>query len=294
VNSTAIARTLFPVAVAVAAFLGCAPDRVVQGRPYTITFPKGADGKALLPLVVFLHGFTGNGVWDDQQLVKLAGQVDDKGFIYVQPNGTPNRRGQRYWNAADGCCAPAGSTVDDVAFLRSVIDDVKAQHPIDPARVLFVGYSNGGFMSLRMVCEASELVTAVAIIAGSTWSDPTRCGPGRPVSLLHVHGTGDKTIRFDGSAEDARPPSPVGRYPGARETNARFAARNGCRPTVTPLERIDIEKKMPGTETTPERHEGCPRDGAVELWSMDGAGHFPSFQDGATGRMLDWLLEHPR
>jgi polyhydroxybutyrate depolymerase len=281
-----------PIAL-VASLLGCAPDRVVQGRPYTLTAPQGSDPAKPLPLVVFLHGFTDNGVYDDLQLVKLRGQVDKKGFLYALPNGTPNGRGQRYWNAADGCCAPAGSTVDDVSFLRAVINDVSAQHAVDPSRVFFMGYSNGGFMTLRMVCEASELVTAVAIIAGSTWSDPARCGPGRPVSLLHVHGTADPTVHYDGSTTEAHGSSPIGKYPGARETNARFAARNGCGTTITQQGRLDLEKAA-GDETTVERYEGCPRDGAVELWSMDGAGHFPSFNDGATTRMLDWLMEHPR
>jgi polyhydroxybutyrate depolymerase len=265
----------------------------VQGRPYSLTVPAGSDPATALPLVVFLHGYTGNGVFDDLQLAKLRAQVDAKRFIYAQPNGTPNGRGQRYWNAADGCCAPAGSDVDDVGFLRALIADVQGQHPVDPGRVLLVGYSNGGFMALRMVCEASELVTGVVVIAGSTWSDPARCGSGRPVSLLHVHGTADQTIHYEGSTEEARPPSPIGRYPGARETNARFAARNGCGTTTTTLDPIDIERSD-AAETTRQRFEGCPRDGEVELWTMAGAGHFPRFQDGATARMLDWLLERPR
>jgi polyhydroxybutyrate depolymerase len=168
-----------------------------------------------------------NGVFDDMQIVKLRAQVDAKRFIYAQPSGTPNSRGQRYWNATDGCCAPADSDVDDVAFLRAVIEDVKTQHPVDPARVFLVGFSNGGFMALRMACDASEVVTAVVNIAGSTWADPARCGPGRPVSILHLHGTADATIHFEGSSAPAKSPSPVGRYAGAKETNARFAAPVG-------------------------------------------------------------------
>jgi polyhydroxybutyrate depolymerase len=291
-----VARAAVLITLAAAGVLSaCAPDRVVQGRPYSLTIPAGTDASAALPLVVFLHGYTGNAVFDDLQLAKLHDQVDARKFIYAQPNGTPNSRGERYWNAADGCCAPAGSTVDDVGFLRAVIEDVRSQHPIDASRILLFGYSNGGFMSLRMVCEASDVVTAVVVIAGSTWSDPARCGSGRPVSLLHVHGTADPTIHYDGSTEPARSPSPIGRYPGAEETNARFAARNGCGATTGTLDPIDIEKgDGPATETTRERYEGCPGDGEVELWSMAGAGHFPRFQDGATGRMLDWLLERPR
>ncbi len=294
--STVRAAALVLIAPLSLVLLGaaCAPDHVVMGRPYQLTVPAGNDGARPLPLVVFLHGFTGNGVWDDRILVKLSGLVDSKGFLYAQPSGTPNVQGARYWNAADGCCAPADSTVDDVAYLRALIADVERQHPVDRSRVFFVGYSNGGFMSLRMVCEAPELVVGAAIIAGSTWSDPARCGPGRPVSLLHLHGTADQTISYEGSAQDAEAPSPIGRYPGARETNARFAARNGCTTTLTQLDRIDLEKKIDGPETTRERNEGCPRDGAVELWSLEGAGHFPSLQDGTAARILDWLMERPR
>jgi polyhydroxybutyrate depolymerase len=287
----ACAALLVPVGLGL---LACSPDRVVQGRPYTLTIPDGASASTPLPLVVFLHGYTGNGVWDDRQLVELARHVNSKSFIYAQPNGTPNAEGKRFWNATDGCCAPAGSTVDDVGFLRAVVEDVNSQHPVDPARRYFFGYSNGGFMAARLACEASDLVTGVVSIAGSTWSDAARCGPGRPVALLHVHGTGDQTIHYEGSTSDAQPPSPIGRYPGAREMNARFGARNGCGKDVTAGDRLDLEKKLAGDETTSEHFDGCPPGGAVELWSMEGGGHFPSFQDDATARMLDWLLAHPR
>jgi polyhydroxybutyrate depolymerase len=284
---------LFALAVSGALVAGCAPDRVVLGRPVELTLPAGVDATTPLPLVVFLHGFTGNGVFDDKTIVKLRAQVDAKKFIYAQPNGTPNKRGQRYWNATDGCCAPADSHVDDVAFLRAVIADAQTQHPVDPARVFLVGFSNGGFMALRMACDASDVVTAVVNIAGSTWIDPARCGPGRPVSILHLHGTADATIRFEGSSAPARSPSPVGRYVGAKETNARFAARNGCATTLESLPALDVEKRD-GVETSRERYTGCPAGGAVELWTMDGVGHVPRLQPDAPARLVDWLGEHPR
>jgi hypothetical protein len=87
---------------------GCAPDRVVQGRPYALTIPAGTAPTTALPMVVFLHGYTGNGVFDDLQLAKLRDQADTRKFIYVQPNGTPHSRGARPPERRGSLAAAAG------------------------------------------------------------------------------------------------------------------------------------------------------------------------------------------
>lgn len=66
---------------------------------------------------------------------------------------------------------------------------------IDPRRIGLVGHSNGGFMALRMACEASDLVTAVVSLAGSTWKEDSSCAPATfPVNVLTLHGDNDDTI----------------------------------------------------------------------------------------------------
>ncbi len=276
----------FALALLLVAAGACAPDRVVDGRPYSLKVPNSAVDGEPLPLVLLLHGYSVNGAMQDF-VFPFSGQVDEKRFLYALPNGTPDSDNKRFWNATDGCCQPEGQEVDDVAFLRAVIEDVKGQHAVDASRVFLVGHSNGGFMALRMACEASDLVAAVVSVAGAAWSDFSRCGAGRPVSVLALHGTSDGTIHYEGGETDYGP------YPSAPATAARFAARNGCGVDATAEAAFDLEGDD-GEETTPLLYPSCPRAGAVELWTMEGVRHLPRFNDGFAPTVVDWLMAHPR
>ncbi len=103
-----------------------------------------------------------------------AAAAPQGGFVYATPDGTIDGDGNRFWNATDACCNFDRRTVDDVAYLSSVIADIQGQLAIDPKRIAVVGHSNGGFMSYRMACERSDLVGAVVSLAGATFADSSR------------------------------------------------------------------------------------------------------------------------
>ena len=101
--------------------------------------------------------------------------------------------------------------------------------------------------------------------------------------LLFVHGTVDGTVPYEGKE---------GRYPGVIETSTRFAKRAGCAGDREELGRADFLASLPGEETKRERYTGCPAGNAVELWSMEGEGHAPTFEASWTQATLDWLEAH--
>jgi poly(3-hydroxybutyrate) depolymerase len=147
-------------------------------------------------------------------------------------------------------------------------------------------------MSLRMVCEASDLVTSVVNLAGSTFIDDASCAPATlPVSVLTMHGDADTSILYNGgeflNAE---------RYPGATETIRRFAAHAGCdtsNPAMAP--NLDLVESIAGAETTVLQYSGCPEGVDVDLWTLVGASHRPfPWAPGALDSMVDWMIEHPR
>lgn len=263
------------------ALCACAPEHLVQGRPYELKMPAGDDGSPL-PLLILAHGYGVNGVGQDF-VFPFSKQVDAKRFLYAEPHGTQDRLGRRFWNATDECCNFEELPVDDVAFFRALIDDVKAQHPV--SKVFVVGHSNGGFMTLRLACDAADVIDAVAAVSASTWNDFTRCPASKSIPLLLVHGTVDGTVPYEG-----RP----GRYPGAIETGKRFARRSACGGDWETLEPADFLDGLDGPETKKERITGCPTGAEVELWSLEGAGHAPTFDARWTGATFDWLTEHAR
>jgi len=73
-------------------------------------------------------------------------------------------------NSPNGAARRAGSGQPTVA-------KVEARYSVDPRRVFFLGWSNGGFMAHRMGCEAADLVAAFVAVSGDVWNDPALCMP---------------------------------------------------------------------------------------------------------------------
>jgi polyhydroxybutyrate depolymerase len=259
---------------------GCAADHSVEGRAYELHAPKNDDASQALTLVILTHGYGANGPLQDL-VFPFSNLIDQRRFLYALPNGTLDGDLKRFWNATDACCNFGDLPVDDVGFFRALIADVKARHAV--GKVFVIGHSNGAFMDLRLACEASDVIDGVAEVSGSAWNDFSRCPDGRPIPMLLIHGTDDHTIFYGGKGGGA--PGEVGSYPSAHETGARYARRAGCDGAWQDLGRADFV----GDATTETHEETIPCATPIELWSVEGADHVPSFNAAWTTAVLDWL-----
>ena len=256
-------------------------------RPAQVYRPSDYDPAKSYPLVFLLHGF-GTPGWVQDAYFGMSPIVDEKQYVLVVPDGTTNAAGRQFWNGTPACCG-YNSGVDDVGYLRSLIEEMEAEYNIDSGRVYFVGHSNGGFMSYRMACEASDVVTAIASLAGATFETEEECKPSEPVSVLQIHGTEDGTILFNGGANTG------GNYPSAPESVRRFAHIGGCElESATELPRLDLLLE-PGDDTDVTRYEyGCQDGIDAELWAMPGAPHIPGISPEFSGSVVDWFLRHSK
>jgi polyhydroxybutyrate depolymerase len=271
-------------ASAVDATTTTAPESFTD-RPYNVFVPSGYDAATPAPLVILLHGYGASG--DLQELYfKLQPEAEARGFLYVHPDGSVDLLNQQFWNGTDACC-DATQAVDDSGYLTHIIDEVSAGYNVDQKRIYLVGHSNGGFMSYRMACDHADRIAAIVSLAGATWLDTTRCAPSEPVNILELHGTDDHTIQYDGGG------TPVGRYPSAETTVATWSTYNGCSPETEVLGTIDFAYNIEGDETTKTAFTGCPADGAVELWTIEGGPHIPGLQETFAADIVDWLYAHP-
>ena len=230
--------------------------------------------------MVLLHGYTSSAA-EQESYFKLGVEAQRRGFLYAMPDGTAESDGDRFWDATDACCNFQGDAVDDSAYLSALIEQVKGTYAVDERRVYLVGHSNGGYMAYRMACDHADQLTAVVSLAGATWRDPARCAPGRPVSVLQIHGTADEVVSFTGGA----------RYPGATETVAAWRALDGCAPSKPPRCRPWIWwPTSMAPETTVTAHaDGC-RDGSrVELWTIQAGSHVPHLSESFAGAVVDFL-----
>lgn len=150
------------------------------------------------PLLVVLHG---RGIDSARMRVFTGFQfdrlADQYRFAVVYPDGYDNA-----WND----CRKAASTsakvknVDDVGFLRALVDHMQREHEIDTARVYAMGYSNGGQMAFRLIAEQPEMLAGLAIAgANLPQQEDLLCPFSQLVPpMMLVSGTADSIIPYNG------------------------------------------------------------------------------------------------
>jgi polyhydroxybutyrate depolymerase len=258
-------------------------------RAYDLVLPDSYDGTSPIPVVVAFHGGGGNrtgaarttcptGDVREPECLHELGRVE--GFAVVYPDGVPGKgllKESRTWNAGggvDGWRCTSGRACeedrDDIRYIRAMLDDLERRVAVDPERIYATGLSNGGAISHRVACEASDRFAAIAPIGGAmqlTTSDA--CEPERPVPVLQIHGTDDPCWVYEGGESEC----PVGQrglkhVPVAR-TMDEWAAINGCSDGSTTAPLPDPEDD--GTTTVRQTWTGCLA--TTEHLRIDGGGH---------------------
>ncbi|MEE2680839.1 MAG: alpha/beta fold hydrolase [Planctomycetota bacterium] len=248
--------------------------------------PSNPDPNASLPLIVSLHGYTGNGS-QHENYFKLRNEIDDRQFMLCVPDGTTNGSGDRFWEATDYCCDFGNQRPDDSSYLRGLIETIIADYPVDLDSIHVVGHSNGGFMSYRMACDHADLIASIGSLAGATFANPAACSPSEPVHVLQIHGTADTVIQFEGRCFF------FFCYPGALESIQIWAQYNQCGNGSQSGEALDLVGNIAGQETSRTvLNEGCEETGTCELWAVNGGDHGPSFNANFRRGLIDWLLTH--
>ena len=160
-------------------------------RQYLIKTPT--TNRETMPILFFLHGLGDNitrldnefhfqQVADAYQWAVVVPQVLNEGY------GT-------MWNAG-----LMSSNTDDSGFLMALLDAMAEEYPINLDSVFFTGFSMGGFMTHRMAIEHGDRITACAPVSGLiTHSMANQTAT--PVRMLHIHGTSDPVVGYDGNSQ---------------------------------------------------------------------------------------------
>lgn len=273
---------LFVLSFALASFAADKKEPVPElkwenTRNYKILKPKNYDPKKKYPLILSLHGFTSNGA-GQAAFFPLKDLAEKHGFLYCFPSGL-----DRSWNATNACC-DFRNKHNDSAYLRGLILWAQKEYSIDKQKVYVTGLSNGGFMSYRMAQDHADLITAIVPFAGVGFKNWPR-KPENPVSVLHIHGTKDSTIKWSGGKIIGRA------YPSAKENFENWRKFNKCDKEVdTSKDRIDLARRVPGSETTITRFTSKNGSVTTELWQVTGGGHVTPPTKEARERIIKWML----
>ena len=228
-------------------------------REYLVHVPKRLPPGKPAPMLLGLHG--GGGDMDFQaQNYGLIEKSEQAGFIAVFPNGYSRFRSGilATWNAGTCCGKAVDEKIDDVGFLKAVIERVGTQVAIDKSRIYATGMSNGGLMSYRLACELPDMIRAIAPVAGT--DNTIACKPSRPVPVIHFHAKDDSHVLFNGgSGPDALTKTNFASVPA---TIAKWVGLNKAAPQAKTI------LSVPGAKC--ELHSGSA---PVELCVTEGGGH---------------------
>jgi len=164
-------------------------------RSYLLYVLDNYAGEPVL-LVFSFHG-SGGVPRNQVETSGLTTIADQHGFAVAFPAGEfTNSITARSWNAnvEDG--------VDDVQFVRDMIEDIAGQMAIDRSRIYTSGFSGGGRISSRLACELSDILAAAAPVAGLQYPDD--CTLKRPIPVIAFHAMDDQVNTYEVAA-DSRP-----------------------------------------------------------------------------------------
>lgn len=246
-------------------------------RFFILHVPPGEAPPGGRPLVVVLHGGAGNAT----QMARLTGfsrLADRENFLLLYPQGISTRiKRLAVWNSGN-CCGPAlDRKIDDVGFLAALLDHVKTLSPYDERRVFMTGLSNGAMMAYRFACERADRVAAIAPVAGAMGAE---CAASRPVSLLVIHGTADRNVRYEGGKPERQldPHPRVDR--SVADARTYWSTRNRC---------ADAPKTEVTGNVETETFNGCADGTRVVIATIHGGGHtWPGDATAAIWKFFNW------
>ena len=161
-------------------------------REYLIRVPSQHAGS--LPVLFFLHGL-GDNITNYDQTFNFGQIAEEFGWAIVAPQALNQGMGAM-WNAG-----LMSSSIDDAGFLMALLDSLTIQYQLDPDSVFFSGFSMGGFMTHRMAIMHGDRITACVPFSGLITAADAAQTPVAPVRMLHVHGTSDPVVGYDGGSQ---------------------------------------------------------------------------------------------
>ncbi len=179
--------------------------------------------------------------------------------------------------------------MNDVAFISHMVAKIGREMKSDPKRVYATGISNGGMMTYRLACD-TKIFAALGPVATTRLGD---CPNPQPLSVIHIHGMADQSIRFDGAPGTG---SIKVDGPSVPEVLAGWRAVDHCgSPTTTKSGLVTTELAR------------CRHGRAVKLITIEGAGHQwpggqivrteadpPSTALDATATLWKFFAAHPK
>ncbi|RMD98960.1 MAG: hypothetical protein D6814_06485, partial [Calditrichaeota bacterium] len=268
-------RMLFPILFVLLCSSTYGQDGVVHERSfvhddslrsYLLYVPDAYNGQTDWPLVINYHGYNVDANFQ-MNYTGMNATADTAHFLVAYPQGllvnNPfNGTKGPGWNLLGGTL----SENDDVDFSLELINHVKADYMVDPARTHVTGWSMGAGMAYELACAHPAQIASLAAV-DEQMDDGLlgSCSPGRAMSFLQIHGTADPLVPFNGAAAGGVSFSP------APLTASFYAGLNSCMDSTE----IEIEDSIAGDSSTVTltKYTSCNDDTEILFYRINNGGH---------------------
>ena len=172
---------------------------------HTIYEPTG-DGP--FPTILTLHGRGANAF----DLLGLAPHICSGRFLVICPQGpletpiAPDTMGYAWYPMSLGGPPDVAAILSSQKLLKDFLDECLRQYPIDPKKLVVLGFSQGGVMAYSLALANPERFAALAVL--STWLPNEMVAQSeigsavQSLPTLVQHGTQDQMIEV-GRARDS-------------------------------------------------------------------------------------------
>jgi polyhydroxybutyrate depolymerase len=249
-------------------------------RDYILYVPPTYEAGKPTPVMVLLHGRP-SGPAEMARISNMNAVAFRHGFIVVYPEGLNHE-----WNAQFDLYTRSSRSMhtsgleaeglkqDDVGFLKTLVADLGVDLNIDRSRMYVAGFSNGGFMTLRMACSGSDTFAAFAEGGSALYPVMTDlCAGSKPAPMFFMHGTADPSIPYDGvRRRDDTSGLPARVTLSVKETVGLFARRNGCADKGI-FTTFAESGRSPGTKLQRYIPNSCPPASPIVFYVVEGGGH---------------------
>jgi len=171
----------------------CGPDSdcEIGDRSYRVAMPDTYDGTDPVGAIVFAPGYGGSarGVMRNMNLRRM---VSEMGLALIAAQSGPD-----HWSIPGAPSNMNSTGAAEMAYFEAVIADVTTRFAIDPDRIMMSGFSAGAMLTWEVACQRPDLFVGFAAVSGTFWQGPPEACAA-PASVIHIHGTQDRTVPLSG------------------------------------------------------------------------------------------------
>lgn len=161
-------------------------------RSFGYHLPTGYDTEKAYPVIFAFHG-SGSDGYSFMAYTNLNSEGDNLGFIIVYPDAVDEN-----WAEGNGGQADRQG-IDDVQFVRDILDYLENEKNIKLGKIFAVGFSQGGFFAHRLGLDLRERITSYATVASSmSYKIYNRYRTSNNLPVIMFHGTGDLLFLWEG------------------------------------------------------------------------------------------------